>query len=928
MSSDSSESAILVAVRVRPFNEREIALLPPSNNHRFPFATAFQTSNEQPPSKYVRKVVHVIDDHVVVFDPPEDMRSSHKIGASNKRHKDARFVFDRVFDEDSTQEDVFEGTSKSLIENVMGGFNSTINLDSIKSTLSFLLSLGYWLRGTPENPGIIFLTMQELFNRISAVENEKTVEVSLSYLEVYNETIRDLLIPEGKVSPPLALREDSSKKVVVSGLSEHFPRDVEQVMSMILRGNRNRTISPTEANATSSRSHAVLQIHIKQRPRTANITTDYVMATLSLIDLAGSERASVTANKGERLQEGANINRSLLALGNCINALCDETKKAHIPYRDSKLTRLLKFSLGGNCKTVMIVCVSPSSLYYDETHNTLKYANRAKNIKNRVEKNTLSVNMHVSQYVKIIKDLRSEVEELKRKLVVKDSEPKASINSQPSGFKLSVAQRKQIEEAQKKVNIHYEKVNECESDIGNLWAQFMDTHQRLEGLKAWRDTYMTVITSSEDDTTMQSYLNMVQDALQAAEENKNAIARRLDYAWDTNKRHRHLIERLLQGATPKLPTDTLKDIGLVGDIQNVDTRNLESLRTRLEKLVVLNQCTSRSQAQIVHAFMRTNATCLAGLRDCIEMVKSQGLDTSYLNDIYMSQISVFAEVVKKKDIATSYGAVEEELKEMLSIPEVSKMDSDNLTIDLNELTIRSTRPTKLARSPVKSAARKSPLRAILMRRLSPKRRSPAKLRAKAVKPAKENQNPVPSSPQIQNIKRVRINSTSSNGSTAGPAKRTRMVTFTERDLSSPFKSDPKGTRSAMNGDSDQSSPYVKPPALPSALKKTTGILKSSLKPRTNSARSSPSTPKASANRGAGAIRSNSARRRSRAGFHPINEAGSGQRVRGRVSGGDTPVNGVLKTSTGSTGSTRKLFGSTSAGTSGGTVRRSAKPQWR
>ncbi|ORX95822.1 kinesin-domain-containing protein, partial [Basidiobolus meristosporus CBS 931.73] len=336
------------------------------------------------------------------------MHSAHKIGASNKRHKDARFVFDRVFDEDSTQEDVFEGTSKSLIDNILNGFNSTVFAYGATGC-----GKTHTISGTPENPGIIFLTMEELFRRISDVENEKTVEISLSYLEVYNETIRDLLVPEGKVSPPLALREDSNKKVVVSGLSEHFPRDVYHVMNMILRGNRNRTVSPTEANATSSRSHAVLQIHIKQRPRTANITTDYMMATLSLIDLAGSERASVTANKGERLMEGANINRSLLALGNCINALCDETRKAHIPYRDSKLTRLLKFSLGGNCKTVMIVCVSPSSLYYDETHNTLKYASRAKNIKNRVEKNTLSVNMHVSQYVKIIKDLRSEVEELK-----------------------------------------------------------------------------------------------------------------------------------------------------------------------------------------------------------------------------------------------------------------------------------------------------------------------------------------------------------------------------------------------------------------------------------------------------------------------------------------------------------------------------------
>ena len=121
---------------------------------------------------------------------------------------------------------------------------------------------------------------------------------------------------------------------------------------MIMAANANRTVSATEANAVSSRSHAVLSVNVKQKSRTAAMTEDYTMATLSVIDLAGSERASVTKNKGERLIEGANINRSLLALGNCINALCDAKKSNHIPYRDSKLTRLLKHSLGGNCRTV------------------------------------------------------------------------------------------------------------------------------------------------------------------------------------------------------------------------------------------------------------------------------------------------------------------------------------------------------------------------------------------------------------------------------------------------------------------------------------------------------------------------------------------------------------------------------------------------
>ncbi len=189
----------------------------------------------------------------------------------------------------------------------------------------------------------------------------------VSYLEVYNETIRDLLVSSGTLN----LREHEGK-IFVPGLSEHSPKSAEEVVEMIQLGNVNRTISPTDANAVSSRSHGVLSVNVRKKARTADITEDYVLATLSVIDLAGSERASVTKNRGERLLEGANINRSLLALGNCINALCDPRKSRHVPYRDSKLTRLLKHSLGGNCKTSMIVCISPSSQHYDETYNTLQ----------------------------------------------------------------------------------------------------------------------------------------------------------------------------------------------------------------------------------------------------------------------------------------------------------------------------------------------------------------------------------------------------------------------------------------------------------------------------------------------------------------------------------------------------------------------------
>ncbi|KAI0068888.1 hypothetical protein BV25DRAFT_1817810 [Artomyces pyxidatus] len=265
--------------------------------------------------------------------------------------------------------------------------------------------------------------MSDLFQRIEDRKADYTVDVVVTFLEIYNEEIRDLLSEPGTPTPRggLQIREDKSVKVV--GLTELRPRSADEVKEIVLLGNSRRTQSPTHANETSSRSHAVLQVHVTQAPRTASLTEERTMGTLSIIDLAGSERAAATSNMGQRMVEGANINKSLLALGNCINALCESGGAIrHVPYRNSKLTRLLKFSLGGNCKTVMIVCIAPTSIHFDDTHNTLLYAERATKIKTRVvTRNVVNVDRHVGQYVEAINRLNLEVAELKAKLAGKVS---------------------------------------------------------------------------------------------------------------------------------------------------------------------------------------------------------------------------------------------------------------------------------------------------------------------------------------------------------------------------------------------------------------------------------------------------------------------------------------------------------------------------
>ncbi|XP_077921960.1 kinesin-like protein KIF18B isoform X2 [Halichoerus grypus] len=386
-----------------------------------------------------RPVVQVVDERVLVFDPEEPDRGflGLKWGSTHdgpkKKGKDLTFVFDRVFGEAATQQDVFQHTTHSVLDSFLQGYNCSVFAYGATGA-----GKTHTMLGREGDPGIMYLTTMELYRRLEAHQEEKRFEVLISYQEVYNEQIHDLLEPKG----PLAIREDPDKGVVVQGLSFHQPTSAEQLLELLTRGNRNRTQHPTDANATSSRSHAIFQIFVRQQDRVPGLTQALRVAKMSLIDLAGSERASSTHAKGERLREGANINRSLLALINVLNALADaKGRKTHVPYRDSKLTRLLKDSIGGNCHTVMIATVSPSSLTYEDTYNTLKYADRAKEIKLALKSNVISLDCHISQYATICQQLQAEVAALREKLQVYEARAGAPPQDLPKSPKSGPSQQ-------------------------------------------------------------------------------------------------------------------------------------------------------------------------------------------------------------------------------------------------------------------------------------------------------------------------------------------------------------------------------------------------------------------------------------------------------------------------------------------------------
>ena len=436
-----------------------------------------------------------------------------------KRVKDQTFGFDRVFDENTTQGEVYESTTRGLMDSVLDGYNATVFAYGATGC-----GKTHTITGTAQQPGIIFLTMQELFEKIAERSDEKHTDISLSYLEIYNETIRDLLVPGGS-KQGLMLREDANQAVSVAGLSSHHPQDVQQVMDMIVRGNEYRTISPTEANATSSRSHAVLQINVAQKDRNADVNEPHTMATLSIIDLAGSERASATKNRGDRLIEGANINKSLLALGSCINALCDPRKKNHVPYRNSKLTRLLKFSLGGNCKTVMIVCVSPSSAHFDETQNTLRYANRAKNIQTKVTRNVYTVNRHVKDFLVKIDEQMALINELKAQQ--KDSEGAAFAKFRKQNEKRDGIAREGVA----RIRAAFENsATERQEKVNNM-KKLRQIERRISLLSAWIAAFDTICESREDDDMPPSLTAMrktAQGILLELENSRQHYHQRLD----------------------------------------------------------------------------------------------------------------------------------------------------------------------------------------------------------------------------------------------------------------------------------------------------------------------------------------------------------------------------------------------------------------
>ncbi|PSN63111.1 kinesin family protein-like protein [Corynespora cassiicola Philippines] len=379
---------IKVVVRCRPFNSRE-------------------------KERNAQCIVNMKGDQTVLT-PPAGIEAKGKAakaaleGAKTFAFDKSYWSFDRNAPNYAGQDNLFEDLGKPLLDNAFHGYNNCIfaygQTGSGKS---------YSMMGYGQEYGIIPKICQQMFERISEMSSDKNLSctVEVSYLEIYNERVRDLLNPATKGN--LRVREHPSTGPYVEDLAKLVVRSFSEIENLMDEGNKARTVAATNMNETSSRSHAVFTLILTQKRHDVEMSmSGEKVAKISLVDLAGSERAQSTGATGARLKEGAEINRSLSTLGRVIAALADMStgkKKTQVPYRDSVLTWLLKDSLGGNSQTAMIAAISPADINFEETLSTLRYADSAKRIKNHAVVNE-------DPNARMIRELKEELAQLRSKL--------------------------------------------------------------------------------------------------------------------------------------------------------------------------------------------------------------------------------------------------------------------------------------------------------------------------------------------------------------------------------------------------------------------------------------------------------------------------------------------------------------------------------
>ena len=407
-----SKNKMLVALRVRPLLARELE----DSNYKTISVLNSETVSITIPTEYIST-----DKGKYYF------RGEKKIKVT--KVKEATFKFDFAFDTQIDQGEVYQITTANLVKQVINGYNATVFAYGATGT-----GKTYTMVGEGEKWGIMVRSISDLFKMINQDNKEKKFVIKISYVEIYNEIIKDLLSDSNNSMnnnyKPLEIRTDAQKGVVLQGASFKKVTNESDAYKLIMRGNKHRTEKPSNNNENSSRSHAILQIYLEveqqQNNNNINFNTEKTFGKFVLVDLAGSERAQIF---GKKNSESGSINKSLLALGKCITALTSQNK-GYIPWRDSKLTRLLQEPLSGNSRIVMIATVSPSIDSFDETMFTLQNANKAKGVKVVLKKNVMETEgPRINKFDEYIQNLQEEIHEINEKIVETEKNNVNTVNN-------------------------------------------------------------------------------------------------------------------------------------------------------------------------------------------------------------------------------------------------------------------------------------------------------------------------------------------------------------------------------------------------------------------------------------------------------------------------------------------------------------------
>ncbi|XP_052190955.1 kinesin-like protein KIN-4C isoform X2 [Diospyros lotus] len=509
-----------------------------------------------------------------------------------------------------------------IVDALFQGYNGTVlAYGQTGSGKTYTMGTNY---NGEDNGGIIPKVMETIFSRIEANRDSAEFLIRVSFIEIFKEEVFDLLHPNAPAfsrsdgmslakptsigRAPIQIRETSNGGITLAGVTEAEVRTKEEMTSYLLRGSLSRATGSTNMNSQSSRSHAIFTISMEQKKiasyptgATQNDCSDDILcAKLHLVDLAGSERAKRTGADGMRFQEGIHINKGLLALGNVISALGDEKKRkgGHVPYRDSKLTRLLQDSLGGNCKTVMIACISPAETNAEETLNTLKYANRARNIQNKAIINHDPMAAQMNR-------MRSQIEQLQAELLFFRGDSGVSFEEiQILKHKISLieARNAELQKELQQSQIACEHLRQFAVDAQVEKDKLIMKIESARNGKSWDEIDCT---SDQEFDLMKSYVSKIQELegelvrLQNLNSSKEPIPNGfLDLLESSNEDGIHS-KKLYYKNFRELSSDT-KDVDINREAED-EVRELEnsSLQEKLDlELKELNEKLDKKEAEM------------------------------------------------------------------------------------------------------------------------------------------------------------------------------------------------------------------------------------------------------------------------------------------------------------------------------------------